>query len=117
MLVVDDEEDAAAALAAYLTLEEIECRQALGGAEAIAVGTHWLPHVVLMDISMPGCDGVQAARALRQNPLTSGIAIIAHTAMDETEVRRHLAGSEFDGYFQKGQPVEQLVRLVRDFIR
>jgi two-component system, OmpR family, response regulator len=115
VLVVDDDENAAAALAACLTLEEMECRLALGGAEAIAIGTRWLPHVILMDISMPECNGVQAARALRLDPLASGITIIAHTALDETEVRRHLAGAELDGYFQKGQPVDRLVALIASF--
>lgn len=117
VLVVDDDENAAAALAAYLTLEKMECRMALGGAEAIAVGTRWLPHVILMDISMPECNGIQAVRALRQDPLASGITIIAHTAMDETEVHRQLAAAEFDGYFQKGQPVDRLVRLLRDLVQ
>ncbi len=68
VLVVDDDENAAAALAASLTHKEMECRLALSGAEAIAIGTRWLPHVILMDISMPDCNGIQAARALRQAP-------------------------------------------------
>lgn len=117
VLVVDYDGDAAEALAAYLALEGIACEVAGGGADAIARATRWRPHVILMDISMPHCNGFQAACALRQAPQTRGIAIIAHTALDETEVRRHLTGAEFDGYFQKGQPVERLVRLVRDFVR
>jgi CheY-like chemotaxis protein len=117
VLVVDDDENAAAALAACLTLEEMECRLALGGAEAIAIGIRWLPQVILMDISMPECNGIQAVRALRQHPLASGITIIAHTALDETEVRQHFAEAEFDGYFQKGQPVDRLVTLLRDLIQ
>lgn len=117
VLVVDDDGDAAEALAAYLALEEIACQVAVGGADANARGNRWRPHVILMDISMPECNGFQAACALRQYPQTRGIAIIAHTALNETEVRRHLAEAEFDGYFQKGQPVERLVRLMMDFVR
>jgi two-component system, OmpR family, response regulator len=68
-----------------------------------------------MDISMPECNGVQAALALRQNGSTSSIAIIAFTALDEAELCRHLAGQEFDGYCQKGQSPANLLALVMAF--
>lgn len=112
VLVVDDNYNAANALTAYLSLEDIECRAVFGGAEAIDMGRGWAPHVILMDISMPQCNGFEAARALRNDPRTGEIAIIAHTALDETEVRRQVTGHEFDGYVQKGRPPSQLVALV-----
>lgn len=115
VLVVDDDENAAAALETYLTLQDIVCRVAFGGLDAIATATRWLPDLILMDISMPQCNGVEAAQALRQSALTSDIVIIAHTALDEAEVRRHAIGLEFDGYFQKAQPIEQLVKLMMAF--
>ena len=102
MLVVDDNHNAALALAAYLSLEAIESRAVFGGMEAIDMAREWAPHVILMDLTMPHWDGFDAARALRQDPRTAGIAIVAHTALDETEVRRHLNDQEFDGYVQKG---------------
>jgi CheY-like chemotaxis protein len=115
VLVVDDDQNTAAALAACLTLEGIECRVAFGGDEAIATATRWLPHIILMDISMPACNGFQAALALRQDPYTRGTAIIAHTAIDETELRRHVVDDEFDGYAQKGQPVNRLAAFITAF--
>jgi two-component system OmpR family response regulator len=115
VLVVDDDENAAAALADRFHIVASGSHAVASGAEAIAIGTRWLPHVILMDVSMPECNGIQAARALRQAPCTAGIAIIARTALDETEVRRHLAEAEFDGYFQKGQPVDRLVALIASF--
>jgi CheY-like chemotaxis protein len=114
VLVVDDNSNAALALAAYLGAEAIEARAVFGGVEALDLGRAWIPHVILMDLTMPQCDGFEAARALRQDPRTSQIAIIAHTALDETEVRRHqLTGDEFDGYVQKGRPLPQVVALIR----
>jgi two-component system, OmpR family, response regulator len=114
VLVVDDNHNAALALAAYLGVEGIEARAVFGGVEALDMGRAWTPHVILMDLTMPQCDGFAAARALRQNPGTSQLAIVAHTALDETEVRRHLlTGDEFDGYVQKGRPPAQLVTLIR----
>lgn len=62
------------------------------------------PHVILMDISMPECNGFDATRVLRQEPRTDSIAIVAHRALDETEVRLQATADEFDGYVQKGRP-------------
>jgi two-component system OmpR family response regulator len=116
VLVVDDNQNAALAMAAYLCLEAIESRAVFGGVEAIDASRQWAPHVILMDLTMPHCDGFEAACRLRRDPRTAGIILVAHTALDESEVRRHLAAAEFDGYFQKAQPIDQLVRLVREFV-
>ncbi|WP_259294902.1 response regulator [Paraburkholderia sp. DHOC27] len=116
VLVVDDNVNAARALAAYLELDEFDCRLAFGGIEAIRVGIDWRPHVVIMDISMPQCNGFQAAMALRQSEHTHDIAIIAFTALDEAEVRRHLSDHEFDGYCQKGEGPVRLFELINQLV-
>jgi two-component system OmpR family response regulator len=116
VLVVDDNQNAAEALAAYLTFEGMMCRLAHGGVQAVDVATEWLPDVVIMDISMPGLNGVEATRALRRDLRTGNIIVIAFTALDEDEVLRHLTHSIFDGYCQKGQPPSVLVGLINTFV-
>jgi len=117
VLVVDDNQNAAEAMAAYLSFESMECRSAFGGLEAIAIGTHWAPHVILMDISMPDCNGYEATFALRQDRRTSGTVIVAFTALsDDGDVRKHLVDHSFDGYSQKGQSPSKLVALVMSFV-
>lgn len=116
ILVVDDNQSAAQALVTYLGFEDMEPRPAYGGEEAIAVARSWLPDLIIMDISMPYCNGLDASRILRADATTQGIAIIAFTALDEGEVRRHLADHEFDGYCQKGQPPTTLVALIWTFL-
>jgi len=117
VLVVDDNQNAAEAMAAYLSFESMECRSAFGGLEAIAIGTHWAPHVILMDISMPDCNGYEATFALRQDRRTSGTVIMAFTALsDDGDVRKHLVDHSFDGYSQKGQSPSKLVALVMSFV-
>jgi CheY-like chemotaxis protein len=59
VLIVDDNQNAAEALAAYFANERMECRVAFGGVQAIAEGGAWSPHVIVMDISMPGCNGLK----------------------------------------------------------
>ena len=101
VLSVDDNSNAAHALAAYLSFDNIECRLAYGGVEAVAIGTDRSPDVIIMDIAMPECSGFEAAFALRHDPRTGNIVIVAFTVLDEAEVRRHLADQELDGYCQK----------------
>jgi len=116
VLVVDDNRNAAEAMASYLSFENMQCRVAFGGFEAIAIGTHWAPHVILMDISMPECNGYEATFALRQDKRTSGTIILAFTALnDDGDVRKHLVDHLFDGYSQKGQPPSKLATLVMSF--
>jgi two-component system OmpR family response regulator len=117
VLVVDDNENGANALAAYLSLGPMECRIALGGAEAIEVGTAWLPQVIVMDISMPELNGFEATNTLRRDLRTGSIVIIAFTALDEAEVLRHLTRLTFDGYCQKGQSPAALIALIEHFMR
>lgn len=112
VLIVDDNVNAAVALEAYFSYENFEPRSVFGGRAAIEMSTEWRPHVILMDISMPGCNGFDAALALRKNSLTRDIAIVAFTALDESEVRRHLSDHEFDAYYQKGQPPSNLTSLI-----
>ncbi|CAN7417890.1 response regulator [Caballeronia sp. LjRoot29] len=117
VLVVDDNINGAEALAAYLSLDPVECRIALSGAQAIKMATAWLPDVIVMDISMPGLNGLEATHALRRDLRTSSIVIIAFTALDEAEVLRHLLHTSFDGYCQKGQSPLVLVALIDSFGR
>lgn len=113
VLVVDDNQDAAEALAMYLHLENFAIEVAYGGKQAVKLAMSWTPHLIVMDISMPECDGFEAALVIRRDSRTSQVAIVAFTALDETEVRRHLADHEFDAYCQKGQPPSQLVALLK----
>ncbi|WP_060857133.1 response regulator [Caballeronia sordidicola] len=116
VLVVDDNQCAADALFAYMSLERLDCRVAYGGRAAVDIAGEWTPHIVLMDISMPEINGFEAARFLRCRPATQDIAIIAFTALDEATVRKQAPNTEFDGYFQKGQPPSLLLALMQTMI-
>jgi two-component system, OmpR family, response regulator len=115
VLVVDDNVSAAQALATYLSLEGMECEAAFGGRAAVTFATEFRPHVIIMDISMPGCNGYQAALALRADARTNEVAIIAFTALDESELHQHVIDQEFDAYYQKGQAPSRLATLVTLF--
>ncbi|WP_061167417.1 response regulator [Caballeronia hypogeia] len=112
VLVVDDNSNAADALAVYLGFSRLDVRVVYDGAAAIATALSWRPDVVLLDISMPVVDGFVVAKTLRDNARTSGAFIVALTAHDEGFVRQRAAESEFDAYCQKGQVLDTLSQLL-----
>ena len=77
ILVVDDNRDAADALAAFLRLEGHYVEVAYGGVSALTLAAAHQPHVILLDIAMPGLDGLQTARQLRALDGLGQVRIIA----------------------------------------
>jgi DNA-binding response OmpR family regulator len=60
-LIVDDDAALAEALAQAIAAGGLKANTALGGVVAIRATQHWTPHIVVLDIQMPGCDGFQVA--------------------------------------------------------
>lgn len=71
------------------------------------------PALILMDIRLPGMDGFTALAALRSDPATQAIPVIAVTASAMSNDRRRIATAGFDGYHGKPIDVAELVALVR----
>lgn len=111
VIVVDGSHKEALALCAHLSFVGIECRAVFGTVDAIDVGRGWVPHAIVMDVSIAQYDGIDAVRMLRNDPRTCGIAIIAYTALNETDVRRRLTGVKLDG--QACHRTEGATRLPR----
>jgi CheY-like chemotaxis protein len=90
ILVVDDNSDAAAFLAVLLELEGHEVQTAADGGEAVNRAELFRPEVVLMDLEMPGMDGLEASRRIRARPWGSDVLIAALTGWGQ-DVDRHRA--------------------------
>ncbi|MGI4984761.1 MAG: response regulator [Janthinobacterium lividum] len=112
VLVVDDYEPAAEALATALGYEGFDTRFAFSGVEALGTIGAWVPHVIVLDINMPEHDGFETASVMRRLTATRNLGIIAFTALSDIEIetRAHLCG--FDGYCQKGSPLQKLIGLI-----
>ena len=96
ILVVDDNRDAADSLRLLLELSGHEVAVAYSGQDGVQTAEHYQPDVVLCDIGLPGLDGYEVARQLRDNPVTAKARLIAVTAYgrDEDRRRSHEAGFE-----------------------
>ncbi len=117
VLVVDDYYDAADSQAMLLQLWGYHVRAVYSGAAAIEVARTYRPTVVLCDLSMPGMNGYEVARRLRQQLGLKNTLLVALTAYDEPEDYEHSRAAGFDYHLVK--PVdpcqlEQLLHLRRE---
>jgi CheY-like chemotaxis protein len=107
--VVDDNGDAAALLAVLLQLEGHEVQTAADGGEAVIRAELFRPEVVLMDLEMPGIDGLEASRRIRARPWGRSVLIAALTGWGQDVDRRRAQEAGVDLHFVK--PVNTTVLL------
>ncbi len=104
VLVVDDSEDAARMSAMLLRSWGHEVRVAHDGPAALERAAGFHPHVILLDIGLPGMDGYEVARHVRQNPHLTGTRLVAVTGYGQDTDRRRSEEAGFDVHLVK--PVE-----------
>jgi two-component system, cell cycle response regulator DivK len=75
------------------------------------------PDLILMDVQLPGIDGVEALRRLRADSETASIPVVALTALAMKEDRERFLGAGFDGYLEKPVSVPDLSGQVAALIR
>jgi DNA-binding NarL/FixJ family response regulator len=85
--------------------------EASDGAEAVALATQHHPHVILMDIRMPGMDGLEATRLLTANRSTARVLILTTFDLDEYVFAALRAGAS--GFLLKDAPADQLLTAIR----
>jgi CheY-like chemotaxis protein len=104
ILVVDDNVDSAESLATLLRIRGNEVKTAADGPSALKLAATFQPEVVLLDVGLPGMDGYEVARKLRQQPSTSRALLIALTGYGRVEDREAALKAGFDKHFTK--PIE-----------
>ena len=73
----------------------------------------WHPHVCVLDIDMPGCNGRDIARTVRQQSWAHRPVLIALTGWTADEERRQTLDAGFDYYFIKPVEPARLVRIIQ----
>jgi PAS domain S-box-containing protein len=114
LLIVDDNVDAAESLALVLRDKGLAVTVAHGGPGALALLDEARPDVVLLDIGMPGMDGYEVARRIRQAPGHEGVRVFALSGYGNNADRRRSRESGFDGHLVKPVRLEQLRALLGD---
>jgi DNA-binding response OmpR family regulator len=83
ILIVDDEPAGRHTLESILEGQDYELVMAEGGPEAIEIAQKILPDVILLDVMMPGMDGFEVCRRLRNDPHLAEVPILILTALDD----------------------------------
>lgn len=113
VLVVDDLEDGRQICAEYLSFKGYGVATAADGVEALEQAFELLPDVILMDISLPRMDGLEATRRLRSDARTRDIPVIALTAHALKSARDSAIEAGCDSVVTKPCPPNELERAVR----
>ncbi|HVC92557.1 MAG TPA: ATP-binding protein [Pirellulales bacterium] len=111
ILVVDDNVDSAGALATLLRLEGHAVEESHDGPSALSAARAHLPDVAILDIGMPGMDGLETARRLRRLPGAESMLLVALTGWGQEADRDRTAEAGFDHHLVKPVAVESLRKL------
>ena len=114
ILVVDDNRDAAVSLSALLEMMGNETQVVHDGLAAVAAAAAWRPDVVLLDIGLPGLNGYEAARRIREQPEGTAIVLCALTGWGQAGDRLKSRDAGFDHHLVKPVDPAALERLLAE---
>ena len=113
ILVVDDNEDNRQILIDLLSTAGYEVIEARTGFDAVTTAEREVPDLVLMDIQLPGMNGIEALGVLRADPATAKIPVIAVTASVMQQDRKLITEAGFDAYIGKPINLKEFLATVR----
>jgi PAS domain S-box-containing protein len=112
VLVVDDNPDAADAVGLVLQYLGVESKVVNDGSAALAVFDTFRPDLVLLDLGMPGLDGYDVARWMRERPGHGPVRIVALTGWGDASERARTLKAGFDGHLVKPVDIDALQALL-----
>ena len=116
ILIIDDEPNIVLALELLMKKEGYEVRIVADGERAVQAATEFHPHLILLDIMMPGMDGYEVCQRIRTDALLKDVSIIMLTAKGrEVEKEKGLALGA-DLYITKPFSTRQLVATVKEIL-
>jgi two-component system CheB/CheR fusion protein len=115
LLLVEDDADIRRSLAGLLELDGYEVRPAADGPAALAEAERFNPDVALLDIGIPGMDGYELARRLRDRFPAAGPRLVALTGYGRPADRLKAAESGFDAHLTKPFDPRELARVLAQF--
>lgn len=113
ILIVEDNEKNLKLVRDVLQVKGYETLEAGTGEEGIRLARDRTPGLVLMDIQLPGMSGVDALKALRAEPETAAIPVIAVTASVMQQDRQQIMRAGFDGFIEKPISLRKLLETVQ----
>jgi len=106
ILVVEDEVDGQEVVSSLLSNFNITTETAFTAEEALKLLKHKNYTCAVIDLALPGMDGLSLVKRIRENPATAHIPCVALTAFHSSQVRQQAIAAGFNGYFPK--PLEEM---------
>jgi two-component system cell cycle response regulator DivK len=116
ILIVEDNEKNLKLVRDVLQYQGYQTIEAGTGEDGVRLAKARTPDLILMDIQLPGMDGITALLELRADPGTRAIPVIAVTASAMTQDRKKIIAAGFDGYQSKPIRVRELMDVVRQML-
>ena len=116
ILIVEDNDKSRKLVRDVLTFKGYAVIESETGEGGIRLAQERRPSLVLMDIRLPGIDGIEVLRQLRAEPTTRGIPVMAMTASVMSEDRRKIMDAGFDASQGKPIKVHDFVAAVEDLL-
>lgn len=117
VLVIDDEVNIIELIKLGLTYEGFQVESAADGPQGLSAAQRIDPDMVILDLMLPGMDGLEVCRRLRTNPTTQDVPVLMLTAKDEVHDRVMGLKTGADDYLTKPFSFEELLARIRAILR
>jgi excisionase family DNA binding protein len=114
ILIVDDDAEFREILRGYLQkVDNIKIDEASDGFEAGEKIISFKPHIVILDIRLPGVDGYEVLKRIKKNSETKNVKVVAVTAFSSPEGRKKVMGLGADQYFGKPLKADHFINSIK----
>ena len=114
ILIVEDNDKNLKLVRDVLQAKGYQTLEAGTAENGLAIARGQAPDLILMDIQLPGMSGIDALKALRADPATAALPVIAITASVMQQDRQEIMRAGFDGFIEKPINLRGLLDTVRD---
>jgi PAS domain S-box-containing protein len=116
ILLVDDNEDAVESMAALLTMRGGTVRTALHGLDVLPAAREFRPDIIVLDIGLPGADGYEVCRMIRQEVWGRALPMVALTGWGQDSDRRTAMEAGFNRHLAKPAHPDDLMRAIGELV-
>lgn len=113
ILIVEDNEKNLKLVRDVLQVKGYQTLEAVTGEDGIRLAGERRPDLILMDIQLPGMNGIDALKALRAEPATATIPVIALTASVMQQDRQEIMRAGFDAFIEKPINLREFLETVK----
>ena len=117
ILIVEDNEKNLKLVRDVLQVKGYETLDAGTAEDGLKIARERKPDLILMDIQLPGMNGIDALKALRADPGTAGIPVVAITASVMQQDRAQIVNAGFDGFIEKPVNLKNLFDTVQQAVQ